>query len=323
MDSRSGRYAVGIDFGGTFIKWALVDESGGIVARDKMPTDRLAGRQEWMDAMVGGIRSLATQHGGIQTDQLAGIGVGVPGFVDFERGYIHTLSNVKGWDGVPLGALLEERLGLRVHVDNDVNVMALGECTFGAGRSFQHAVFLTLGTGVGGALLLDNQLYRGAHSMAGEVGHMTINMYDRESPHGRGVLEQYAGNLRIVERACGYLDEGQSSRLDTLCEGDRTRIDPLMIEQAADQGDALSIRVYDEVADCLAAALSSVTYLLQPQAFIIGGGVGQSGPALYEPLNRHLQARLNPHFSKHIQIKKAALGTDAGVIGGAALGFLD
>lgn len=316
------RYAVGIDFGGTFIKMALVDDLGSIMARRKIPTD-FPSRADWMDAMAEGIEALSAEGPGGRPVTLAGVGIGVPGFVDFERGHIFELPNVPGWDGVPLAALMEERLGLRVRVDNDVNVMAAGECTFGAGRTYQHAVFITLGTGVGGGLLINNRIYRGAHFMAGEIGHMSIDLHGVESPMGRGCLEQYAGNRRIVERAVRYLEEGTASLLVSLCDGDRSRIDPLMIEKAAEQGDALSIRVYDEVADCLAAALASVTYLMQPQAFIVGGGVGQSGPILYEPLQRHLRDRLSPHFADRVEIRKAALGNDAGVIGGATMVLLE
>ncbi len=317
------RYAVGIDFGGTFIKMALVDDAGTIVARRRIPTATLPNRAAWMDAMAEGIHVLAREGRSARPAALSGVGIGVPGFVDFARGHIFELPNVPGWSGVPLASLMEERIGLPVRVDNDVNAMATGECTFGAGRTYQHAVFVTLGTGVGGALLIHNRIYRGAHHMAGELGHMTIDMNGVPAPNGRGGLEQYVGNRRIVERALRYLDEGRTSLLDALCEGDRSRIDPLLIEKAAEQGDPLSITVYDEVADCLAAALASVTYLLQPQAIIIGGGVGQSGPILYEPLHRHLRERLNINFADRLEIKKAALGNDAGVIGGAAMVLLE
>ena len=323
MADQAHRYAIGIDFGGTSVKMALVDDNGHIHTRHVIPTRDLPDTSAWIDAMADGTERLADQGVGGNAVALAGIGIGVPGFVDFERGHIFDLPNVPGWSGVPLATLMEDRLKLHVRVDNDVNVMATGECTFGAGRTFQHAVFITLGTGVGGALLLNNRIYRGAYFMAGEIGHMSVDLNGVRSPTGRGGLEQYIGNRRIVERARRYLEQAQPSLLDQLCEGDHSRIDPLMIERAAEQGDALSITIYDEVGDYLATALASVTYLLQPQAFIIGGGIGQSGPILYEPLQRHLRERLHPHFADRIQIKKATLGNDAGVIGGATLVLLE
>ena len=317
------RYAVGIDFGGTFIKMALVNDEGLILARRKLPTGTFTNRSDWMDAMAEAARALATEGADGKPVELTGVGIGVPGFVDFERGYIYDLANVPGWTQVPMAEEMEKRLNVRVRVDNDVNVMATGECTFGAGRTYQHAVFLTIGTGVGGALLIHNQIYRGAHHMAGEIGHMSVDLHGVVSATGKGGLEQYIGNRRIVERAIRYMDEGQASILDELCEGDRSKIDPLMIKQASVKGDALSIRVFDEVAEYLAAALASVAYLLQPQAFIIGGGVGQDGEVLYAALDRHLKERLSPYFYKHLEIKRAALGNDAGVIGGATMVLLE
>lgn len=319
MSKTGTRFAVGIDFGGTFNKLALVNDEGQILVRRRVATGAIAQRDAWMDAMANAITEMCAEMDASTPLPLEGVGIGVPGFVDFERGYIHQLPNVPGWDGVALAALMEDHVRQRVRIDNDVNVMAHGECTFGAGRAYQHAVFLTLGTGVGGGLIINNQLYRGAYSMGGEIGHMTINLHDEPSPHGQGVLEQYAGNQRIVERALRYLDAGEPTSLLDGCDGDRSRVDPLVIEKAAEAGDALCIRVYDEVAEYLAATLASITYLLQPEAFIIGGGVGQSGPILYAPLQRHLEARLNPHFAKRVVIKKAVLGNDAGVLGGAAL----
>lgn len=159
--------------------------------------------------------------------------------------------------------------------------------------------------------------------MAGEIGHMTVDLNGVESPTGFGGLEQYVGNRRIVERAIRYLDAGKESILDEVCQGDRSKLDPLMIEKAAEQGDLVSITVYDEVADFLAAGLASISYILQPQAFIIGGGVGQSGVILYEPLHRHLKSRLHPTFFDRVKITKASLGNNAGVIGGATLVLLE
>jgi len=318
------RIGIGIDFGGTFIKIATVNDAGVILDKRKLATKELGGCNAVLDALSHHAKELAAAATARQPHCVwTGVGVGVPGFVTHERGFVHDLPNVPGWSGVPLASLLEERIKMRVSVDNDVNVMALGECTFGAGRAYQHAVFVTLGTGVGGGLLINNKLYRGAHSMAGELGHMTIDMNGIKSPTGIGGLEQYVGNQRIVDRTIQALREGRPSLLNEWCKGDFSKLDPKTIEDAAMQGDALSIEIYDFVGDCLAAAFASVTYLLQPQAFIIGGGVGKSGPVLYDPLQRHLNERLSPHFAKRIAIKKAELGNEAGVIGGAALTFLE
>lgn len=322
MSTAKHRYAVGVDFGGTTIKVGLVNEHGAIEAQTRITTPEVSSQETWMEAVCRATESLVEKTPAA-AGRVAGVGVGVPGFVDVDRGFIYDLPNVPGWKSVHLGPELEKKINLRVRVDNDVNAMALGECTFGAGRAYQHAVFLTLGTGVGGGLLLNNQIYRGAYFMAGEIGHLSIDMNGVKSPQGKGGLEQYIGNRRIVERAHRLLDEGRPSILPEMAGGDRSQITPKLIAQAARKGDALSLEIYDFVADCLAAALASVTYLIQPQAFIIGGGVAQAGAILFDPLRRHLDERLSPYFAERIVIKTAELGNDAGIVGSATLAFME
>lgn len=322
MSEKNLKHAVGVDFGGTFIKMALVNEHGVIEARTRIPTGEASSQDAWINAVEAGAKQLVAKKS-LKVEELAGIGVGVPGFVDFEKGYVYDLANVPGWTAVSLGPRLEERFKLHVRVDNDVNAMAVGECTFGSGRLYQHAVFVTLGTGVGGALLINNRLYRGAYSMAGEIGHMSIRMDGIKSPQGKGGLEQYVGNRRIIERAVAALEKGAKSKITELANGDMTAVTPELIAKAAAAGDALAIEMFDFVADCLAAAFSSVAYVLQPQAFIVGGGVAQSGPVLFEPLQKHLKERLSPVFVERLEIKTAELGNDAGVIGAATLAMIE
>lgn len=312
------KYAVGVDFGGTNVKLALVNAQGKIVAREKFVTRAAASQAAWMEAVAVAIeRMLAALK--LKKTALAGVGVGVPGFVDFARGFIHDLTNVPGWTAVPLAAKMKKKLGLPAYVDNDANLMALGEIAFGGGKNLRHAVFLTLGTGVGGGIVLDGKLYRGAYSMAGELGHVSIDLHGIVSPQGRGGLEQYVGNRRIVKYTIKLLQSGRASRLPELCNGDLTKITPELIAAAAQQGDEFACGVFDYVADCLAAALASVTYLLQPEAFIIGGGVAASGAVLFDPLRKHLVERLDRHFAQRIKVLPAKLGNDAGAVGGATL----
>ena len=315
------RYAVGIDFGGTSVKMALVDERGRIKGRRKFVTQDAPGVEWWLDRVV---REIAELKAGLDAQgALVGVGVGVPGFVDFERGFIHDLTNVPGWTGVHLGTLLEQRLGLRARIDNDVNAMALGECTFGAGRTYQNAVFVTLGTGVGGGLLINNKLYRGAHSMAGEIGHVSIDRNGIPSAQGFGGVEQYVGNRRIVERMVRDLESGRKSLLDELVGGDRGKLSPKVLKDAADRGDALALEILNDVTDYLATAFASITYVLQPQAFIVGGGVAEEAALLFKLLRKNTERRLSPHFAKLLEIKPAELSSDAGVIGCATLALLE
>jgi glucokinase len=321
MKQQERRYAVGVDFGGTSVKIGLVNERGEIKARKKIPTSTLDGVEGWLKAIAATVEELKARIPA--GEKFCGVGVGVPGFVDYERGFIYDLPNVPGWKSVHLGELLAQRLNCRVRIDNDVNAMAQGECTFGAGRTYQHAVFVTIGTGVGGGLLINNRLYRGAFSMAGEIGHMTIDLNGPKSPQGKGGLEMFIGNKRIAEYAIKQLDSGRKSIIEQQVGGDRSKITPEQIGIAARAGDALCQEIFDYIGDHLAAAFAAVTYLLQPQAFIVGGGVSENGPTLFDPLRKHLNERLSPVFAERIEIKIAELGNDAGVIGCATLAFLE
>ena len=321
MNENKKRCAIGVDFGGTNVKMARVDDSGRIGARASFATTGLKGVEGWLGEVERHAEALL---GDMPVDaEWTGIGVGVPGFVDYGRGFVHNLTNVPGWTAVPLAELLNKRFGKDARVDNDVNAMAVGECTYGAGQAYQHAVFITLGTGVGGGLLLNNKLYRGEHSMAGEIGHVSIDMNGIVSPTGRGGVEQYVGNRRIVERALAAMDAGRATTILERAGGKREDVSPKAICEAAEGGDELAREIFDYVADCLATMMASTAYLIQPQAFIVGGGVSAAGPVLFDPLRKHLNERLSPYFAERITIKRAKLGNDAGVIGSATLTFLE
>ncbi|MBU4199850.1 MAG: ROK family protein [Verrucomicrobia bacterium] len=316
MKASPQRLAVGIDFGGTGVKMGLVDETGVIRGRFDFPTAAAGTRQAWMDQVQFGLDRFR-RNGCLPI----GIGVGVPGFTDFKRGFIYNLTNVPGWNSVYLARMLTKRFGLPAFVENDVNAMAIGECAYGAGRGHRHAVFATLGTGVGGGVVIDGKLYRGAYSMAGEIGHIAIRMNGHKTPEGQGGLETYIGNRQIVSRTVRALRAGRRSLIRALVKNDLGLVTPKIIARAATRNDPLALEIFDFVADCLATAFASITYLLQPEVIIVGGGVAQSGRVLFDPLRRHLRERLNQYFAKRIKVIPAKLGERAGMTGCAVLVF--
>ena len=314
MKGKAERLAAGVDFGGTAVKVGLVDEGGRLRRSLTIPTQEISTQAAWLDALEETLRELTGREGRVE-----GIGVGVPGFVDFKGGFIHELTNVAGWRNVPLAEMLRRRFGMPAVVDNDVNAMAWGECVCGAGRGYSHAVMATLGTGVGGGLILDGRIYRGAFSMAGEIGHIPIQMNGRATPQGRGGLEAYIGNRRIVEMARGMMRRMPSRYIESRLAEPGTRLSPQLLAEAAARGDAVGLRVFERVADCLAAAFAAVAYIVQPEVFIVGGGVAQSGAALFKPLRRCLAQRLSPHFARRLRVLPARFGNRAGMIGCAML----
>ncbi len=310
------RTAVGIDVGGTINKVGLIDETGAILQRADFVTADAHSPAEWLNRVETAI--LRFKKSGWKP---VGIGAGVPGFVDFQRGYIYQLTNIDGWSNEPIAEKLRSRFGLPAFVDNDVNAMALGECTFGAGRKHSNAVFATLGTGVGGAVYINGALCRGAHSMAGEIGHIPIFMNGHKTREGRGGLETYVGNKSITRNAAKAVRSGRKSLILQLAGGNIKNITPKLIADAAHKKDPLALEVFDKMADCLATAFAGVTYLLQPEVIIVGGGVSRCGKPLFAPLRAHLKERLNPIFATRISVEPAALGNRAGMIGCACLVF--
>ena len=308
-----------VDFGGTGVKLGLVDREGRIHARGGFPTKEASDPVSWIRRVCRELRGLKpgpTVPGDVR---IAGVGVGAPGFMDFERGFVHTLVNVRGWDGVPLRDELVRHLGVPAVIDNDANAMALGEVRHGAGRGRRNVVFATLGTGIGGGLYLNGQIYRGAYSMAGEIGHVSIDWEGRTTRQGQGGVEAYVGNRPFVQYAVDRIRAGEASRMADLHGGRLENLTPKDISDAADAGDALALACFEYMADALGAALASLTYVLQPEVFVVGGGVASAGAKLFDPLIRELRARLDPLFAERVAVVPAQLGPDAGLIGAGEL----
>lgn len=300
--------SIGIDFGGTSVKLGVCRGGELLCTDDPIPTANFAGPQALIGEMAARVARLRKEHPGI-----AAIGVGVPGLVDFENGYVHELTNVPGWKHVPLKAILGEKTGLPVVVENDANAMCYAEYRYGAARGLRNVVALTMGTGIGGGLVLDGQMYRGSCFAAGEIGQMSID-YDGVAGHygNLGALEKYTGNHQIAEHAVRrYAEAGITRDI-----GDCT---PKKIAAAAAAGDSIARQIWDEVAEWLGTALSAIAWLLNPDAFVIGGGVAQAGDLIFNPLKRKVQSMLSTVVWEKLQILPAKFSNEAGIIGNAAL----
>ena len=308
--------AIGIDFGGTSIKTGLCRGEEIIARRDPIPTGDHATPEALIDAMLGVIKSLRDEHPGITA-----IGVGVPGFVDFDRGIIHDLTNVRGWENFPLRHILTEKTGLPSVVENDANSMVYAEWRYGSARSFRNVVALTLGTGIGGGLILEDKIYRGCRFGAGEIGQMSIDYQGKPGEYGNtGAAEKYVGARQIAEHAVlKYANLGVAKTLaKTLGE-----CSPKDIAEAAAAGDDIAQQVWGDVAEWLGTVMSSMVWLLNPDAIVIGGGIAKAGDLLFKPLERKMQSMLSPVFWEDLKILPATFGNDAGIIGNAALSLDD
>jgi glucokinase len=301
------RTAIGIDFGGTTIKSAVV-RGGQIAERGEVIDTLKHDARSLNEALFSVIEALRKLH-----PDVAGVGVGLPGFVDSVNGIVHHLTNVPGWDEVPLTRLIRERTGLPATIDNDVNAMTYGEWKYGAARGAQHAICITLGTGVGGGLILDGRLYRGAQLAAGEIGHASIDYRGKTGPYGNfGGLEEYVGNQQIAQRAVETYSAAGITRTKEQCT-------PRELDVAAQGGDGIAKSIWEAVGDEVGAALASAVWVLNPDTIVVGGGVAKAGELVLDPIRRSVRSRTMELFHKNLRIVPAELGNDAGVIGNAEL----
>jgi glucokinase len=268
---------IGIDIGGTNIKLALVDTRANIRAKRIFSTASFKGKDALINEIVSEINLLLSEYSVTKKD-LIGIGIGAPGAVDIRTGTVHYLTNIPNWREVALGDILKKRLGVPVFVDNDVNVMALGELRFGAGRGARNMLCITLGTGVGGGLILDGSLYRGSSYAAGEFGHVPINI---EGPKckcgGWACVEAYVGNHYLIRDVVARVRKGQKTLIKKLVGGDLSKITPETIDEAARKGDRFAKQVWVDAGNKVGIGLAGVVNMLNIEKIVIGGGVAEAG----------------------------------------------
>lgn len=298
------RVKIGIDLGATRIKMALVDEGGRIFHRREIDTPFNAKRDEIINSIVNNVRDIIKESG-VRKRNILGAGIGVPGPVDSKKGIVCYFPNIKGWKDVPLKPILQRRLGLKVNLDNDVNAMTLAEYKFGAGKGALNLVCLTLGTGVGGGIIVNGKIFRGSTMCAGEIGHIPINEKGpRCNCRGIACLERYIGNRYILDRAMRIF--GKKIRLKEL-------------DYLAKRGNRKALRIWEDVGRKLGTALTGVVNLLNPDIIIIGGGVAKAGEFILRPLRREIKARAMSDQAAHVKIVRAKLGDNAGIIGASLL----
>ncbi len=312
-------YAVGVDFGATFIKIGLVDNQGKVYFKRTIPTSTYKTKKTLIEILRKNINDIISQSR-IKLNNIIGVGIGVPGLVDSKKGIIHYLVNIRGWRNVKLKRILEKRLGLPVAIDNDVNVVTLGEFRFGAGKGSKNLVCLTLGTGIGGGLIIEGRLYRGSSMVAGEIGHIPINEYGPKcNCGGSACIERYVGNRYLIEEAKRLLKKEPSKIISQLVSGRLSKLTPEILTKAARLKDRLAKRVWREAGTRLGICLSGVINLLNPERIIIGGGMSKAGRFVFGPVRDAIRVRAMAFPRRDVKIVPAKLGEDAGIIGAAEL----
>lgn len=313
-------YTVGIDLGGTFVKAGVVDDNGKIVIKSKIPTRIELGAEQVAANMSEQVEKLLSDAG-IDKADVRGIGIGSPGAIDSARGIVNHANNL-GWTDVPLADYIGGRTGFPVRVSNDANVAALGEAMFGAGKGYRHSVMITLGTGVGGGLILDGKLYEGNESKGAELGHMVIRAGGEPCSCGRkGCIEAYASAtalIRDTKRAMERHPESAMWKFSPTLDA----VDGRTSFECAKQGDPVAESVVSEYLYYLSEGLLNFCNMFRPQVIILGGGVCAQGDYLIDRLTAILEKE---HYgykgAPKVKLVIATLGNDAGVVGAASLLF--
>lgn len=303
-------YGFGADLGGTTIKMGLFHTDGTLLDKWEIKTDTSDAGSHVLGDIATTVHSKMVERD-LTKEQVEGIGLGVPGAVD-KDGVVNKLVNV-GWGIVPARKELEELSGLRVSVGNDANVAALGENWMGSGKGYDSIVMVTLGTGIGGGIIIDGKILSGANGAAGEIGHIIVNEQEIEACNcgHYGCIEQYAsatGIVRVAKRALAKTEE--SSVLRDFGEN----VSAKDVFDAARDGDAVAKDVVSEICNLLGATLAKVGCVVNPDAFVIGGGVSRAGQILIDGLQESFRAQIF-HASKETPIVLASLGNDAGIYG--------
>lgn len=297
--------AIAVDFGGTSIKIGVTCGSELLDKAEPLPTQQFDSPESIIAAMCETIRSLMQRH----PDAVA-VGLGMPGWVHFYEGILYQLTNVPVWNHeVPVREVMQRELGLPVVLDNDANCMAYAEWKLGAGRGLQNIVCLTLGTGIGGGIVVNDRMLRGRKVSAGEVGQTSVCYNGRVGPFGnRGAVEEYIGNNEMAADAVArYAAAGIVRSVDECT--------PYHLELAARSGDIIARQMYFDFAEKLACLIMNLMYTLAPDAFIIGGGVAKAGELLFAPLDAMLKEQLFPVHYANLRLMPAFFGADAGIIG--------
>lgn len=314
-----GAYAIGIDVGGTRIAAGLVERKGRIVREAKLLTPKAAGPFGIVDAIVGMIDEITL---GVHPTEIAGVGMGIPAQVDFVRQSVEFSTNLP-LGGVDVRGLVMSRLKYPVTVDNDGHTAALGESRFGAAKGIKDFVMVTLGTGVGGGIFIGGKLMRGSRGFGGEVGHVVIDVDGPPCPcGGKGHLESYAARPAIIRDARLAASSYHGSSITLLAGGDVDAITAETVIAGANAGDEAAVEIMGHVGDMLGEALVGIVNMLNPQAIVIGGGIGESCPLVSTRAAARVAAEALAG-RRDVKVLMAELGNDAGVAGAAALAFED
>ncbi|GAB4295745.1 MAG: ROK family protein [Ignavibacteriaceae bacterium] len=317
--AKKEKSALGIDLGGTNIKFGIVTEKGKILKKLSIKTEAEKGPERIIENIKTGINELISPG---QKNKIEGIGIGSPGIVSLKKGTVENPPNLPGWNKVNLGKIISKEFKIPVHVENDANAAAIGELIFGSGKKYNSFIMVTLGTGVGGGIVINRKIYRGEFGAAGEIGHVTIDFKGPKCNCGSyGCVETYVGNQYLKNRIREELKNHPDSVVWKIVNYDIDNVSPRIIQQALEMNDIYAGKIVSDLGLYLGAALTSLTNTLDITVFIIGGGVAGFGAPLLSKIRDTIASRAMPPLQHRIKVVAASLRNEAGIKGASALVF--
>ena len=312
-------YRLGIDLGGTNIAAGVVDENFKIIGTGKLKTNSPRPAEEIIDDMVKAAR-LAGEDAGVRFEDIECMGVGSPGAINPESGIV-CFSNNLAFTDVPMGAMLKERTGVDFYIENDANAAAYGEYIAGAGKGTRNFIAITLGTGVGGGIIIDGKIYSGSNYAGAELGHTVININGEACSCGRhGCWEAYASATALIRQTKQAMIRYPKSLMWQECGGDINAVSGRTAFDAMRKNDEAAADVVKQYIRYVAVGISNNINIFQPDVICIGGGISKEGDALIKPIKEFVAGEnFARNVKKHTEICTAALGNDAGIIGAAYL----
>ena len=318
MTNKKDKFAIGVDIGGTNIKLGIISETGEIIKKGMVETKAEGGPDSVVLQIKKGINELLSNN----EKKIAGIGIGCAGTVNQEKGTVENPPNLPKWDIVPLGSLIKKEFGMDVYLDNDANAAAIGEMHFGAGKDLNSFIMVTLGTGIGGGIIINRKIYHGDFGAAGEIGHTVIDYNGPKCNCGSyGCIESYVGNHYLVKRIQKEIKDKPDSKIWNLINHDIEKLSPRVIDEAAQSGDEYAKSIITQLGEYLGYAFASLANILDISTFIVGGGVAGFGKPLLEAAQKKTSERVLIPMRKRIKVLPAKLKNDAGIQGSSALVF--
>lgn len=311
-------YTIGIDVGGTKIAYGLLDGDMKLIEKRVTKTNLTLMPEEMLDEMTIVCNELLKSNL-IDMNEVKGVGAGFPCHIDYENGYSIFGSNLPNWEHVPVKELFSKRLGTRVEIDNDANVAAIAEHKLGAGKGNKNMIYITVSTGVGGGIVINNNIFRGDYGAAGEIGHMIISDHGHRCSCGNvGCLMAIASGPKMIQYVLDEIEKGKKSSVFEYVGADEI-LTGKHIGIAAANGDELSRRAIERLADNLAIMFVNLYQIFNIKHYVLGGSVSKLGNPLFERIKIKFKEAI--HFANDypIEIVPAELGDDVGIVGAAAL----